>query len=192
MKVAAGQWTCEKSCSKQMPSGVDIQLPLRVSSVSSTSTGCWDPRLFWAGNGLCSLPSQSWKNFTAEGSPLGLRCNVFPNAFCIHCLMALDHCHCFRSSVSLRVMFEHQAQATESWSFHIPIFFLELQEFTLIFEDRYFVSYSTIMTCLDWKESSHCLLLEENICRKCPSNNLISIPKILHLVLILQNPIPSI
>lgn len=81
-----------------------------------------DPGLFWAGNGWCSLPSQSWKNFTAEESPLGLRCNLFLNTFCIHCLMSFDYCHYFRSSVSLRVTFEHQAQATESWSFHIPLF----------------------------------------------------------------------
>lgn len=69
------------------------------------------------------LPSQSWKKFTAEGSPLGLRCNLFLNTFCIYYLMAFEYCHFFRSSVRLRVIFEHQAQATESWSFHVPLFF---------------------------------------------------------------------
>lgn len=142
---------------------------------AALSTGCWDQGCSGLGMVCALLPSQSWKNFTAEGSPLGLRCNLFLNTFCIHYLMALDYCHYFRSSARLRIMFQHQAQATESWSFHFPLiffffFFLELQECTLIFEDRHFVSYFTLMTCLDWKESFHCLLLEQNISGKCPSN----------------------
>lgn len=90
---------------------------------AALSTGCWDHGLFWVGDGLCSVPSQSWKNFTAEGRPPGLRCNLFLNTFCIHYLMALDYCHYFRSSARLRIMFQCQAQATGSWNFHFPLFF---------------------------------------------------------------------
>lgn len=90
---------------------------------AALSTGCWDQGCSGLGMVCALLPSQSWKNFTAEGSPLRLRCNLFLNTFCIHYLMALDCCHYFRPSARLRIMFQHQAQATESWSFHFPLIF---------------------------------------------------------------------
>lgn len=121
MKIAAGQWTCEKSCNKQKSSGIAIQVPLRVSSGSSTEHRLLGSQAVLGWEWLLLPAKPVLEKFHSRGESSRAQMQ-FLSTFCIHYLMALDCCHYFRSSVSLRIMFEHQAQATESWSFHIPLF----------------------------------------------------------------------
>lgn len=135
------------------------------------------------------LPSQSWQNFTAEGDPLGLRCNLFFNTFCIYYLMAFDYCRYFKSPVGLWITFEDRGNAAQAKrSCACCTLSLELQIFALNFKDKH-VLVLFHPTPYDLNELKSILHLPtmQSICRKWPSTRLICIPKILHLVLILQN-----
>lgn len=140
------------------------------------------------------LPSYSWQACMAEGILLRLAAVfvLIPSvSITLRLLMYHDY---LKSSVRFWIVFEDQtnsAKPTRSSSISCFTLSSEMEEFALNFDGKHFspIPPYSWLTWMNLKTSSICLLRKQNIWRRRPSNSFISIPKILHLVLILQNPI---